>query len=348
MAVKSVSTWRRTSLIALAMAALSLPAMAQAAPEQGREWGNRVSRDGDDSPRHQRQAAPQQRREAPVQQQRSWSPPPQAQGEAHAAPQARWNQGAERAEGNRRNSNRSWAPRPAQAAPQAREQQAVQTGSSWRERAQRADSVERTSRGGDWNNRRSGGNWQAAATAPERRAEGDRRLRDGDRARNTQYRSNGDDWRSRVQRSDRDRSHTDRSYWRDRNWSNHWDGSRRNRWSGWNNNWDWTAGSSYNRWNTRWRSNNRYDWLGWRNHHPSYYQVGYYYAPYRSYSYRRLSIGFFLDALFFGQDYWIADPWYYRLPEAYGPYRWVRYYDDAVLVNIYSGEVADVIHDFFW
>jgi len=26
----------------------------------------------------------------------------------------------------------------------------------------------------------------------------------------------------------------------------------------------------------------------------------------------------------------------------------VRYYDDAVLVNIYTGEVVDVIYDFFW
>ena len=31
-----------------------------------------------------------------------------------------------------------------------------------------------------------------------------------------------------------------------------------------------------------------------------------------------------------------------------GPYRWVRYYDDVLLVDIYSGEVVDVIHDFFW
>ena len=34
--------------------------------------------------------------------------------------------------------------------------------------------------------------------------------------------------------------------------------------------------------------------------------------------------------------------------EFYGPYRWVRYYDDAVLVDIYSGEVVDVINNFFW
>jgi hypothetical protein len=55
-----------------------------------------------------------------------------------------------------------------------------------------------------------------------------------------------------------------------------------------------------------------------------------------------------LDSLFFGQNYWISDPFYYRLPEVYGPYRWVRYYDDALLVDIYSGQVVDVIYDFFW
>ena len=32
----------------------------------------------------------------------------------------------------------------------------------------------------------------------------------------------------------------------------------------------------------------------------------------------------------------------------YGPYRWVRYYDDVLLVDVYSGEVVDVIYDFFW
>ena len=61
-----------------------------------------------------------------------------------------------------------------------------------------------------------------------------------------------------------------------------------------------------------------------------------------------VKFGYFLDELFYGQNYWIADPWQYRLPEVYGPYRWVRYYDDALLVDIYSGEVVDVIYDFFW
>ena len=112
--------------------------------------------------------------------------------------------------------------------------------------------------------------------------------------------------------------------------------------------WGWTWGSHYNSWDNRWRNNHRYDWFSYRSYHPSYYQAGSYYAPYRGYSYQRLSVGYLLDALFVGEDYWIADPAYYRLPDVYGPYRWVRYYDDAVLVDIYTGEVVDVINSFFW
>ena len=70
--------------------------------------------------------------------------------------------------------------------------------------------------------------------------------------------------------------------------------------------------------------------------------------PYRNYSYRRFGIGGFLDSLFYSNRYWINDPWQYRLPEVYGPYRWVRYYDDVLLVDTYSGQVVDVIYDFFW
>ncbi len=76
--------------------------------------------------------------------------------------------------------------------------------------------------------------------------------------------------------------------------------------------------------------------------------MGRYNPPYRDWSYRRLSIGFYLQSGFYGSNYWLDDPYAYRLPPANGPYRWVRYYDDALLVNIYDGEVVDVLHDFFW
>lgn len=103
-----------------------------------------------------------------------------------------------------------------------------------------------------------------------------------------------------------------------------------------------------NTWNRDWRRDNRYDWQGYRNQNRNIYRQGAYYAPYRNYSYRRLSTGFYLDTLFFGSRYWINDPWAYRLPPADGGYRWVRYYDDALLVDTYSGEVVDTIYDFFW
>lgn len=105
----------------------------------------------------------------------------------------------------------------------------------------------------------------------------------------------------------------------------------------------------YRRWDRRdWRRHKRYDWYDYRRSHRHVFHIGRYYAPYRSHYYNRITIGFFLDGLFFGSRYWINDPWQYRLPDVYGPYRWVRYYDDVLLVNIYTGEVVDVIYDFFW
>ena len=110
---------------------------------------------------------------------------------------------------------------------------------------------------------------------------------------------------------------------------------------------DWRSGN-HRRWNNDWRRDNRYNWSGYRNQHRNVFSVGRYYSPYRNYSYSRLSIGLFLDRGFYGNNYWVNDPWQYRLPAVYGPYKWVRYYDDVVLVDIYTGEVVDVIHNFFW
>lgn len=101
-------------------------------------------------------------------------------------------------------------------------------------------------------------------------------------------------------------------------------------------------------WDRGWRGNDRYNWLSYRSRNRTIFSSGRYYAPYRNYSYRRLNIGFSLGAPFFGSQYWINDPYQYRLPEAYGPYRWVRYYDDVLLVDTYSGQVVDAIYDFFY
>ncbi|MEK6542119.1 MAG: RcnB family protein [Pseudomonadota bacterium] len=102
------------------------------------------------------------------------------------------------------------------------------------------------------------------------------------------------------------------------------------------------------RWDRSWRSDRRYDWYDHRSRYRDQYSWGRYYSPYRNWDYRRISIGFSLWPLFYSDQYWINDPWQYRLPDAYGPYRWVRYYDDALLVDVRSGEVVDVIDNFFW
>jgi Ni/Co efflux regulator RcnB len=101
-------------------------------------------------------------------------------------------------------------------------------------------------------------------------------------------------------------------------------------------------------WNRGWRNDNRYDWQRYRTSNRSLFHSGRYYAPYRNYNYNRLSIGLVLDSLFYSQNYWIGDPWQYRLPPAPYGTQWVRYYDDVVLVDVYDGEVLDVIYDFFW
>jgi hypothetical protein len=132
---------------------------------------------------------------------------------------------------------------------------------------------------------------------------------------------------------------------RDHNWSGSRDGDRnwsRDRDHNWSGDRD-----RYRRWSSNWRDDHRYDWRSYRNRYSSLYRLGRYYDPY-GYSYRRFSIGFSLGSGYYGSNYWLNDPWQYRLPPAYGPYRWVRYYDDALLVNIYDGQVVDVIYNFFW
>ena len=127
----------------------------------------------------------------------------------------------------------------------------------------------------------------------------------------------------------------DRDHWREGDRGRGRDGDR------------W-RGADNRRWDHDWRRDDHYDWRGWREGHRDWFHLGRYYPPYQGWYYRRLSVGFVLDALFWGDNYWIADPFYYHLPPAYGPYRWVRYYDDALLVDTYTGQVVDVIYGVFW
>jgi Ni/Co efflux regulator RcnB len=100
-------------------------------------------------------------------------------------------------------------------------------------------------------------------------------------------------------------------------------------------------------WNTNWRNNRRYDWGDWRRHHRRRFHLHAYIDPF-GWAYYRYWIGWRLWPGYYSSRFWIVDPWEYRLPPAPPGTRWIRYYNDALLVDMWSGEVVDVIHDFFW
>ncbi len=165
------------------------------------------------------------------------------------------------------------------------------------------------------------------------------------------------DWnRPGPDRADQDRRDRERQDWQrrqdiDRRWTEQrgWDQGwnqrgRFDRRTDWGRN-DWGR----NNWDRGWRNDRRYDWARERAANRGVFRLPRYYAPSGwGYGYRRFSIGISLAPLLFSQSYWIDDPFVYRLPEAYGPYRWVRYYDDALLVDVRSGLVVDAVYGIFY
>jgi len=215
------------------------------------------------------------------------------------------------------------------------------------------------------------------AVRPDRGGEGQRNWTDRNRGEGTWNRGNdrdrgndrGNNWNggndNRGNDADRgnnwNRGNDNRG--NDANRGNNWNRGD-NRWNNnsdradWNRNRDWNNGrrlaerdrwANTRRWDNGWRNDRRYDWNGYRTQYRSVYRMPAYRAPYGwSYGYRQFSVGIFLSNVLFSSSYWLDDPYRYRLPPAYGPMRWVRYYDDALLVDTRDGYVVDVIHDFFW
>ncbi len=106
-------------------------------------------------------------------------------------------------------------------------------------------------------------------------------------------------------------------------------------------------GGNHERWGRDWRGDRRYDWRRHRDRNRTTFRLGFYYDPF-GYSYRRYSVGSYMYPNYYRSSFWINDPWQYRLPPAYGPYRWVRYHNDALLIDTWSGQIVDVIYGFFW
>ena len=349
MAVKLSKQARRFGVMALAISALALPSMASAEPEDGGRDDRRAqSEDGS------RQARVEQRQEARQERQEQAQEAPAQRAEPQSQP-ANWGGGGGRDRGADEVASRSGG-NAGNAAPQAtppQQQQPVQQsgwagghrqGRGWTD-ANRADQQPTPTGSQTWSggNHREGDHpvgsqgrtWNRDGNHDRNREGGGRNWTDADRHNH----EGGDRHRHDDRQRDRTGGYVSGGYVS----GGYYYGNN----SGYSQNYDHRDRDDQ-QWNRQWRNNSNYNWYSYRSSHPSYYRLGTYYSPYRNYSYRRLSIGFFLQNLFFGQNYQIQDPRYYRLPDVYGPYRWVRYYDDAVLVDIYSGEVVDVINNFFW
>lgn len=89
----------------------------------------------------------------------------------------------------------------------------------------------------------------------------------------------------------------------------------------------------------------RDDWRGWRDNNRNLYARGNWNAPFR---YQNFRAGVRIAPAFYGQRYWIADPWRYHLPPARPNTRWVRHYNDVLLIDYRRGIVLDVIRNFYW
>jgi len=103
---------------------------------------------------------------------------------------------------------------------------------------------------------------------------------------------------------------------------------------------------SHVHWNTNWRNDGRHDWRRFRDHHRSRFHLGFFIDPF-GWGYQPFDIGYRLWPAYYGNQYWL-DAGYYGLPYPPPGAIWVRYFNDALLVDTYSGTVIDVIPGFFW
>lgn len=94
--------------------------------------------------------------------------------------------------------------------------------------------------------------------------------------------------------------------------------------------------------NRRWGND---DWRGWRDRNRSLYARGTWNAPFR---YQNFRAGVRIGTPYYASRYWISDPWRYRLAPPAAHQRWVRHYNDAILVDTRRGYVIRVIRNFYW
>jgi len=98
---------------------------------------------------------------------------------------------------------------------------------------------------------------------------------------------------------------------------------------------DWNSHRNFDRgaWQGNEQAQRRYHWNSYQRP-PGWY-------------YRRWTYGMILPSLFWGRQYWIDSYWTYGLSDPPYGYVWVRYGDDALLVNVEDGDILRVIYGLY-
>jgi len=78
-----------------------------------------------------------------------------------------------------------------------------------------------------------------------------------------------------------------------------------------------------------------------------HFHYGSYDRPHGWY-YRRWSYGDYLPGIFWARNYWLTSWWMFDLAMPPYGYEWVRYGDDAILVNVDTGQILQVEYGVFY
>jgi Ni/Co efflux regulator RcnB len=77
------------------------------------------------------------------------------------------------------------------------------------------------------------------------------------------------------------------------------------------------------------------------------FHYGSYNAP-GGYHYQRWTYGETLPPMYWARDYWLTSWWMFDLAIPPYGYEWVRYGDDALLINVYNGQILQVDYGVFY
>lgn len=77
------------------------------------------------------------------------------------------------------------------------------------------------------------------------------------------------------------------------------------------------------------------------------FSIGPYHPPVAHWSSRRWAYGQLLPRQYWGRQYVIGDYWLFALSVPPVGFEWVRYGNDALLINMATGEILQVVYDRF-